>query len=31
LPAFFSYLAVLWILSQFLIDVDETKKATNAS
>ena len=31
LPAFFSYLAVLWILSQFLIDVDETTKATNAS
>lgn len=31
LPAFFSYLAVLWVLSQFLIEADETNKESNAS
>ena len=31
LPAFFSYLGALWILSQFLVEVDETKAKPNAS
>jgi len=31
LPAFFSYLGALWILSQFLVEVDETKVKPNAS
>ena len=31
LPAFFSYLGVLWILSQFLVEVDDTSQEPNAS
>jgi len=31
LPAFFSYLGALWILSQFLVEVDETSQEPNAS
>ena len=31
LPAFFSYLGALWILSQFLVEVDETKAKSDAS
>jgi len=31
LLAFFSYLGALWILSQFLVEVDETKVKPNAS
>lgn len=31
LPAFFSYLGALWILSQFLVEVDDTSQEPNAS
>jgi len=31
LPAFFSYLGALWILSQFLVEVDEISQEPNAS
>ena len=31
LPAFFSYLGALWILSQFLVEVDDTGQEPNAS
>jgi len=31
LPAFFSYLGAQWVLSQFIVEVDETKAQSNAS